>query len=364
MPLAALAVVSCTSLEKLVVKNNAMIEHVLPVVLVSRCASLFRSNKSVISRLPLSNLRTLAIQTPSQTDEDMFPASQWRNHNWIETVTRLPKIDSIEVFDGSLPEGIEKSLLSSLKYLTVTSLPFACDEENIRCILGICPFLESLDLTTRPEVLRDEESSSWSAIDEVSSRNGANLRKFRFDNLSHPSAPGLLDVSSLRKLRYLAVPVDALVALYECYDTFGPAFYQHKVFTGNRHGCGSVHDIEDMWAEIILDKRDTALRYGSEIAGEDDEEEEVTRLMLDTGPNVPFFHLLPDNLQHLRLLDDADTVDIATYADGKLRDLVSHPGSSELGDVQVRRRAFFTEHVRNIGWHVERRPFWNVMRRV
>lgn len=363
-PLAALAVVSCTALEKLVVEDTVMIEHVLPVTLVGGCASLFRSNKSATSRLPLSNLRALAIQAPSQTDEDLSPGIEWRNPNWIELITHLPKIDSIEIFDGFLPERIGKSLMSNLKHLTVTSLPFACDEENIRCILGICPFLESLDLTTRAEVFCDGEPSSWPEIGEALSRNGGNLRKFRYDSLSRPTAPGLLNVSSLRKLRYLAVPLDALVAQHQYYDDLGATFYLGELFKGNRHGYGSVHDIEDMWAETVADEHDTARRDGSETAGQDDDEEEVTKLMLATGPNLPFFHLLPDTLQHLRILDDVDTMNVASYVDEEIRNLVLHPRFSELCDVQVRRRVFFTEHVRNIGWHIERRPFWNVMRRL
>jgi len=54
---------------------------------------------------------------------------------------------------------------------------------------------------------------------------------------------------------------------------------------------------------------------------------------------------------------------VASYVDKEIRDLVLHRRFSELRDVQVRRRVFFTEHVKDIGWHLERRPFWNVMRR-
>ena len=54
--LAAMAVVSCTNLEKLVVKGIVMIEHVLPVPLVGGCASLFKSNKSATSCFSLSHI--------------------------------------------------------------------------------------------------------------------------------------------------------------------------------------------------------------------------------------------------------------------------------------------------------------------
>ena len=362
-PLAAMAVVSCTNLEKLVVKDNVKIEHVLPVPLVGSCATLFRSNKSASSRIPLSNLRTLAIQAPSQTDIDLDPQPKRRAHNWIELITHLPKMESIEIFDGFLPKSSGRSFMSNLKSLTITSLPFACNERNIRCILTICPFLESLDLTTRAEIFRDDEPSSWSEIGEALSRNGANLRKFRYDSLSRPTAPGLMNVSSLRKLLYLAVPLDALVAQHQYYDELGATFYGDALFRGNRHGYGGVYDIEDMWAESILGDDDIAQRDGSKTSGQYDEEEAVTEVMLATGPNLPFFQLLPESLQHFRVLDDVDTVTVASYVDKEIRDLVLHRRFSELRDVQVRRRVFFTEHVKDIGWHLERRPFWNVMRR-
>lgn len=360
-PLATLAVVSCIKLEKLAVEGIVNIEYVLPVVLVGGCATLFRSNKSATSRFPLSNLRTLAIQAPSHPDEYLLPKPQRNYQNWVELVTHLPKIDSIEIFDGFLPKGVGKSLTSNLKSLTVTSLRFACDEENIRHFLGICPFLESFDLTTRPEVLRDEESSSWSAIGEMLRRNGANLRKFRYDRLSRPSAPGLLNVSSLRNLRYLAVPVEALMPLHD-YQSGHFGDYS-ALFKGNRHGFGSVYDVEDMWRGDIAYESDAARRDGSETAGKVDEDDR-TRSMLDRGPDVPFSHLFPDTLQHLRIMDDVDTDSVASYVDERLRGLVLAPRFSGLQDVRVRRRNFFTQHVRDIGWHIERCPFWNVMRRV
>lgn len=165
--------------------------------------------------------------------------------------------------------------------------------------------------------------------------------------------PGLLNVSPLRNLRYLAVPVDALMEL-------DPNHEVTEAFNGNRHGFGSVHDIGGMWAETITFYSDLAQRDGGEMAPAyvDD-----TRSIW-AGPIVPLSNLLPDSLQHLRILDDANTESLANYVDERLHDFVLNPRFSELHDVQVRRTKFFTEHVRNLGWHIERRPFWNVMRRV
>lgn len=60
-----------------------------------------------------------------------------------------------------------------------------------------------------------------------------------------------------------------------------------QTFDGNRHSFGSVHDIEDMWAENIP--------ADSEATDQDNEEDNITRSILD-GPGVPFFDLLPNRL--------------------------------------------------------------------
>jgi hypothetical protein len=224
-----------------------------------------------------------------------------------------------------------------------------------------CPFLESLDLTKRPEDPYGTISSAWCEIGEALSQHGASLRKFRYDNTPHPSAPGLLNVSSLCNLRNLAVPVDALVAFHEYHKFLDDGYCESHTFRGNCHGYGSVHDIEGMWHETLVDKKDTARRNGSETAGMGDEEEDIARSVLAERHNVLFSYLLPDALHHLRILDDVDTECMASCTDQRLRELVLDPRFSELRDLQVRRRKVFTEHVRDIGRRIERRPFWAIM---
>jgi hypothetical protein len=353
---AMMAIILCTKLQKIVVEQNAVVQWVLPETLLEDCAALFKSNKSSPSRIPLSNLRTLAIQAPSRTDQKHRRESRWwDDEHWFQLLSGLPKIGSIEITGGDLPVWYDEGFRSNLRSLTVVDLPITSDGATIRRILSGCPALECLDLTAPP---RDDgeydQMETWSGIGEIVSRHGGSLRKFRYDNIVNQTR-GLLNVSALRNLRYLAVPVDALMNLVADHEN-------EEVSNGNRHGFGSAHDIEDMWAETTMDDSDASPRDGDEVAGQDDEEEWPTRSILASS-NVPFSHLFPDTLQHLRILDDVGSEKVARHVDRRLRDLVLDPRFSELCDVQVRRKTVFTEHVRDIGWHIERRSFWNIMRR-
>lgn len=139
---------------------------------------------------------------------------------------------------------------------------------------------------------------------------------------------------------------------------------------GNRHGFGSVHDVEDMWLEANPDERSTASHefdaMEAELAAE---YEDATRRIIYDGPITPFYQLLPETLQHLRILDDINTESVACFVDEQLSDLVLDPKFSQLRDIQVRRKKIFTEHIKpeqieNSGWRIERRELWNIMRRV
>lgn len=118
-----------------------------------------------------------------------------------------------------------------------------------------------------------------------------------------------------------------------------------------------------MWAASIEDDSEPRSLGGNEAVDQDGVEERSTRSIL-AGSDVPFSHLFPDSLQHLRILDDVGTEEVASHIDRRMRDLVLDPRFSELHDVQIRRNTAFTEHVRDIGCHIERRSFWNIMRRM
>lgn len=353
---AMMAVVLCTKLEKIVVHQSAAVEE-LPEIFLKDCAALFKSNKSTSSRIPLSNLRTFAIQVPSRTDHPLFQALGWRgNEDWVQLLSSLPLITSVEIAGDSLPVWYDEGTKTNLTSLTVLDLPVDNDGSVILSILKGCPGLECLDLTAPP--LEDgyyDYMETWSGIGDIVCRYGASLRKFRYDNIQNQT-PDLLNVTALRDLRYLAVPVDALMELDAVYEN-------HGVFNGNRHGFGSVYDIEDMWGESIQDDRKTSYLGGSETVEQGDAQEPSTRSILP-GSNVPFSRLFPNTLQHLRILDDVDTEEVASNIDKRLRDLLLDRRFSDLHDVQVRRETAFTEHLRDIGWHIERRSCWNIMRRM
>lgn len=361
---AMLAAVLCTKLEKIVLADAPVVPWIWPKALSKNYSGRYGSNMSTMSRVPLSNLRTLAIQAISPVDRgpNKLPPDRWDDDYWANLLTHLPNLESIECLDGPLHVPIDDTITSGLECLTITSYPNSCVAATIRDILKRCPLLHSLDLTTRPREHQGIAPSTWSELGEILTRYGSSLRAFRFDNVLHYGIPGVLDLTSLRNLRYLSLPVDALFTMPRLHNA---EIYHEPVFRGNRHGYGSAHDVEDMWAEHIKDERDIARRDGSDMAFDDDEEDEYTIPCISTrDPNVPFSCLMPDTLQHLRIMDDLDTEGVADHVDKNLRDLVSNPRFSELRDVQVRRRKVFTEHVKNIGWHLERRPFWNVMRRI
>ena len=364
IPVALVAVVLCTKLERIVVKENARVDRIFPESPLTDCAAHSRTNDSTASRVPLSNLRGVAIQARNQSDKGQGP--EMDSTTWVESLARLPKIESIEVsaecygVDICWPDA-DGSWISNLRSLTIASFRSQRVADTIRCILTICPILECLDLTTSPGLSDDPEPSTWSEIGEVLNRQGPCLRKLRFDNVRHGWDPGLLDVSSLRNLRYLAVTVDALVELHEC-EIQG--FRDESVVNGNRHGCGSVHNIEDMWSETITNAIDEARRHGSVTASYHEDARDVTRSLLGDSPDVTLSRLLPDTLQRIRIMNDIDTERVGRHVDERLRDLILDPRFSDLCDVQVRRRKLFFGHVKDLGWRVERRPFWNVMTRI
>jgi hypothetical protein len=294
------------------------------------------------------------MQAASSTDPEMHDDPWcWENDSWLELLSELPKISSIEVFGENFPIWCSGQLRSNLRSLTIINTIFGADAHVICQILKCFPVLECLDLTVPPR--RDLYlESTWSEIGQVVSRHGASLRKFRFDNTLNCTR-GLFNVSELHNLRYLAIPVDAPMDLDHEELSMQRGCVNKQTFDGNRHGFGSVHDVEDMWAKNIA--------ADSEAADQDGEEDNITRSILD-GQGVPFSDLVPGTLQHLRILDGIYTEDAAHHVDQRLRDLVLNPRFSKLHDVQVRRKSEFTEHVRDVGWHVERRPFWNVMRQV
>ena len=351
---AMMAVILCTKVEKIVVEQSAVVNWILPEDLLMDCAALSKSKHSTPSRIPLSNLRTFAIQAASTTGPEMHDDPWcWENDSWLELLSGLPWINSIEVFDGDFPIWCSGQLRSNLRSLIIINTIIGADAHVICQILKCFPVLECLDLTVPPR--RDLYlESTWSEIGQIVSRHGASLRKFRFDNTLNCTR-SLFNVSKLHNLRYLAIPVDTLMDLDHEELSMKRGCVNKQTFDGNRHGFGSVHDIEDMWAENIP--------ADSEAADQDNEEDNITRSILD-GPDVPFCDLLPNRLQHLRILDGIYTEDVADNVDRQVRDLVLDLRFSALHDVQVRRKSGFTEHVKDIGWHVERRPFWNVMRRV
>lgn len=335
-------------------------ERVFPEKFLLDCVTLLRSDTSTLSHIPLAHLHTFAIQAPQRPSGD---PGYWYGNNWFDSLTRLPKLASVEFIERSsldpVPTFFHDVPHSNFRSLTITNFDAGYASVTIRKALMSCPLLESLDLTSQPEGIPGREPSTWSEIGEVLSRHGSSLRKFRYDNIIHPYMPGLLNVASLRHLQYLAVPVDAFMALH---GFFGTRYSGEGVdiLTGNRHGFGSVHDIEDLWAQAYwptMDK-DLAAMY-----------EKHTRRIIAEGPMTPFSQLLPDTLQHLRILDDTGTDSVAFFVDEQLKDLVLDPKFPKLRDVQVQREKFFTEHIKpehleNFGWRVEGGDHWNIMRRL
>lgn len=222
--IAMMAVVLCTNVEKIVVESTAVIPWVLPDELLEDCATLLRSSTSTPSHVPLAHLHTLAIRAPSQADQGPKPdrtalAGFW----WFENLVRLPKLTFVELVNGHdilglFPESLD-GLEFSLRSLMIPNYSVGSEAQSFRRALKACPLLKYLDLTSQLG-FHDDDLSTWSEIGEVLSQYGSSFCKFRYDNVYHATTPGLLDVHSMRQLQYLAVPVDALVALHSFYGAF------------------------------------------------------------------------------------------------------------------------------------------------
>jgi hypothetical protein len=81
-------------------------------------------------------------------------------------------------------------------------------------------------------------------------------------------------------------------------------------------------------------------------------------------PTVPLHQLLPSSLRHLRIIDDWGLWTDAIRLDVELRDLMLLPHLSELRSIRVKREIPYSKHVRDLGWHHQRRAHqWNVLLR-
>lgn len=221
------AVILCTKLEKIFVDQSAMVHWVLQKSLLEDCAAPFRSNNPTPSHIPLSNLRTFAMQIPPRDNQTPpLEIDWWDDDSWLQLLSNLPMITSLEIAGYNLPLWYGEGSKSNLRSLTIVDLPVNHDGTVILSILKGCPALECLDLTVPPRQDGDYDYiETWSGIGHIVSRHGAPLRKFRYDNILNQTL-GLLNVSALRNLRYLAVSVDALMELDAVYENDG-------VFNGN-----------------------------------------------------------------------------------------------------------------------------------
>lgn len=179
--IAMMAVILCANLEKLVVESNAAIRWVLPASLLKDCATLSKTDRLTHSRIPLSNLRTSAIQAPTQTDQLIRQESAWWNDGcWLHLLSNLPDISYIEISSCCSPIWYPDDPESNLTSLTIVDLSFGNDGSTNRSILTGCPALECLDLTVASQATGNyPEMSTWSEIGRILNRHGTSLRKFR-----------------------------------------------------------------------------------------------------------------------------------------------------------------------------------------
>lgn len=361
LSVAVLAIMLCINVETIGISMSANLDHNLAMYFMAECARLSRYGepRSEPTLVPLKKLRTLAIDCSAAGSSSDY--QYWDCDYWFQGLTYFPSITSIELTGPCsvyLLKSEEERVLSSLKSLVINEWIDCDPTTEIKHLLQCYPLLEHLDLTAYPSDLLNP-LDTWAELGLILSTWGSSLRSFRYDDTLGSLTPNVINLKSLPRLQYLALPLDALI-------NFGRKkqddLLQHQnLFSGNRHGYGSKYDLEDMWVDSTTGQY---RRFSHQIR--DGIEACTVFCGVNTwrAPSEPLSQLLPDTLQHLRVLDDWNFEDEACALDISVRSLVLDPQFSELHDVQVRRRRVCTGHVKRIGWQVERRPFWNVMRRM
>ena len=202
---------------------------------------------------------------------------------------------------------------------------------EVEDVLKACPLLESLDAIWSFGGAC-HKNIAWAALGAAVTRYGSNIRQLTLHSCYHQHLRSDGDstfpanLASLSHLRELTLPVQALLPATA--DDFRPP-----------------------------PTDDDEYEYYEEPEPEEDEDAVET-------PTVSLCRQLTYSLQHLIITDDwhlrADTI----RPDEELQNLMLDPQFSELLSIRVRRWIPWSNHVKDLGWHMERHGrYWNALLR-
>jgi hypothetical protein len=342
IPPATLALMICPNIEILTLETIFFAPLVLPEEFLEECIAL-NLMQSENTCVPLRSLRKFAFNYPPWFERRRYKPETY--NRWFSCLLRLPQIVSISLHD--IPKDSEYTHLSSsnLRDLTLdhmTDLP----TEQLENMLRMCPLLECLDLTWKHSSIT-AMSLDWAEFGVILTSHCPRLRKITLDNsrVLLPSAKpsGLMNLASLKYLRSLTLPVEAILS-----EPAGQYVVPSTKAMVDSPAGSNVPGVANDHDAVLNNIDDFSTLH---MPGEG----------LNT-PTVPLHQLLPPTTRYLKIRDDWDLWADAIRLDREIGALMLHPQFSELRTIRIKRKLSFTKHVKNIGWYDKRRQhFWNVL---
>jgi hypothetical protein len=350
LAVATFALIVCTNIHTFVMHDAQQVPQALPEDFLEECVALGRAEPTG-SHIPLAKLSNFSLQLPTSIHdhfgiefEDPDEDENRESGFWLSCLVSLPRIASMSLRDipysskyaESSPSGLKSLVLSDMEELSAT---------KIQSLLKACPMLEVLDAAWA-NIYNGTADIDWVGIGSALTQYGPKLRKIRLDSskIKLPSTMqrGLSALAPLTHLRSLTLPLEAVLS-----ETVG----EHPVPAIDDGQNSESSDADGNEDEESLDDEDDV--RSSHPPGQG----------LNT-PTVPLHQLLPSSLRHLRIIDDWGLWTDAIRLDVELRDLMLLPHLSELRSIRVKREIPYSKHVRDLGWHHQRRAHqWNVLLR-
>ena len=204
---ATLALVVCTKVDTLILQTLEYTPLLLSEEYLAECLFLSKA-RSDGSYTPLARLRRFGYLG------DVHPGDGCNSH-WFFHFSRLPQIASISLRSISHDPRYADSQTSNLKRLTLHGLRPSSTTELVKT-LKACPMLECLDVTWEVKRIFSNDIP-WAVMGHALTKLGSKLRKLRLATSGYhwhsDEQSGLNNLSSLSNLRYLSLPVEAV--LYE-----------------------------------------------------------------------------------------------------------------------------------------------------
>lgn len=325
---ASIDIIWCAKLHDLVLPSAFLARWILPTPFLRTCVTQAR-NSPQADHIPLAQLRRFKVELQPEKCEPGL--ALYLQNDWLSCLASLPRIESICIPMITYPEDFQTSSQmrrSSLKVLTLTCMDLR--PSHLRALLTAFPVLQVLDMTW-PAKQRYSTSrrNMWAKLGNVLCNFGTSLRKIRFDtslfNAKVTPRGALIDLISLPRLQYLALPIEAVLS--------EPAGEYPVPYLNSRGVGDDVSALHEAGKGVQT-------------------------------PTTPLDRILPPKLRRLVVMDDWNLWADALRLDMQLRDVILGPDCPELRSIRVKRKRPFSKHVQIIGWHEEKsQKFWKVMKR-